>query len=581
MPTKIVCGLDFYFNGRKIAKLCVSLHKQLAIMLDNNTYTRFLDSLIATYNKENRFLEFKSNHLEAKVFGEYISALSNGACLDHKDYGYLFFGVENNTWAIKGTTFDPEREKVKGSQSLELFLRLNITPKISFEIDEFQYKGRTRIVVVKVPAAEGEPTMFINEPFVRINESKTSLRPYTDWIREIYNSREDWSKFIVEEATTDDLDKDAINVAKNGFKERNPKFAADVNNWDLPTFLDRAKLTIGGKITRTALLLVGKEESAHLLGHIAQIDWKLLTASETAAEIFTVPFLLSTTAVLSKIRNYRFKIYPNNTLIPTEVWKYDEQMILEALHNCIAHQRYQSNCRIIVTEKEDRLEFWNAGDFYEGKYEDYIEGNKTPKKYRNPFLVQAMNNIKMIDSQGYGIHTMFMRQKERYLPMPDYDQTEDNGVRLSIPGNVIDLDYSVRLIQDTSIDLTTAVLLDRVQKHLEISGDAIKSLRKKNLIEGRKGHLIISKAVAQSTGAEAEYSKQKGFSDEFCCNLILKALDEHTSLPRNKIDDLILEYLPKDREERLNKYKVGNLLAKLKRNGKIDHNDNGEWTLVK
>ena len=39
--------------------------------------------------------------------------------------------------------------------------------------------------------------------------------------------------------------------------------------------------------------------------------------------------------------------------------------------------------------------------------------------------------------------------------------------------------------------------------------------------------------------------------------------------------------LPKDREERLNKYKVGNLLAKLKRNGKIDHNDNGEWTLVK
>ena len=68
---------------------------------------------------------------------------------------------------------------------------------------------------------------------------------------------------------------------------------------------------------------------------------------------------------------------------------------------------------------------------------------------------------------------------------------------------------------------------------------------------------------------------------KLCCNLILKALDEHTSLLRNKIDDLILEYLPKDREERLNKYKVGNLLAKLKRNGKIDHNDNGEWTLVK
>jgi ATP-dependent DNA helicase RecG len=550
-------------------------------MLDSNTYTRLLDTFIAAYNKENRFLEFKSNHLEAKVLGEYISALSNGACLDHKDYGYIFFGVENDTWNVKGTTFNPDRVKVKGGQSLELFLRLNITPKIRFEIDEFSYKGKIRIVVVKIPAAEGEPTMFANEPFVRINESKTSLRPYTDWIREIYNSKEDWSKFIIEDATVDDLDLEAIKVAKTGYKERNPKFAPDVDSWDISTFLDRAKLTINGKITRTAILLVGKEESAHKLGHIAQIDWKLLTSSETAAEIFTVPFLLSTSAVLAKIRNYRFKIYPNNTLIPTEVWKYDEKMILEALHNCIAHQRYQSNCRIIVTEKNDSLEFWNAGDFYEGKYEDYIDGTKTPKKYRNPFLVQAMNNIKMIDSQGYGIHTMFARQKERFLPMPDYDSTEDNGVKLTIPGNVIDMDYSVRLIQDTSIDLTTAVLLDRVQKHLDISDSAIKKLRKANLIEGRKGHLIISKAVAKSTGTEAEYSKQKGFSDEFCCNLILKALDEHTSLPRKKINALLLEYLPNDKDEKLNIYKVGNLLSKMKRLGKIDINENGEWYQLK
>ena len=210
--------------------------------------------------------------------------------------------------------------------------------------------------------------MFTNEPYIRINESKTSLRPYTDWIREIYNSKEDWSKFVIEEATLDDLDEEAVEIAKKGYKERNPKIAADVDKWDLKTFLDRAKLTIDGKITRAAILLAGKEESAHFLDHIAQIDWKLLTASETAAEIFTVPFLRSTSAVLAKIRNYRFKIYPNNTLIPAEVWKYDEKMILEGLHNCIAHQRYQANSRIIVTEKENSLEFWNAGDFYEVKY---------------------------------------------------------------------------------------------------------------------------------------------------------------------------------------------------------------------
>lgn len=145
-------------------------------MFDNIFYTKLLDSFIQHYKRENRFIEFKSNYLDAKVLGEYISALSNGACLDHVDFGYLFFGVDNDTLAVKGTTFDPEHTNIRSGQSLELFLRLGISPKIRFEIGEFRYSDMVRVVFVKIPAAEGEPTMFNNEPFVRINESKTSLR---------------------------------------------------------------------------------------------------------------------------------------------------------------------------------------------------------------------------------------------------------------------------------------------------------------------------------------------------------------------------------------------------------------------
>ena len=39
--------------------------------------------------------------------------------------------------------------------------------------------------------------------------------------------------------------------------------------------------------------------------------------------------------------------------------KYDEKIVLEALHNCIAHQDYDMNGRIIVTEKPDKLIFEN------------------------------------------------------------------------------------------------------------------------------------------------------------------------------------------------------------------------------
>lgn len=57
-------------------------------MVDNEIYSRLLDRMIDSSKKENRYLEFKSNYQDAQHLGEYISALSNGACLDRQDYGY-------------------------------------------------------------------------------------------------------------------------------------------------------------------------------------------------------------------------------------------------------------------------------------------------------------------------------------------------------------------------------------------------------------------------------------------------------------------------------------------------------------
>ena len=83
--------------------------------------------------------------------------------------------------------------------------------------------------------------------------------------------------------------------------------------------------------------------------------------------------------------------------------KYDQKVVLEALHNCIAHQDYRQNQRIIVTERPDRLVFEYAGHFYEGAPEDYVRGDKTPRGYRNPYLVQAMVELNMIDQMSYGM----------------------------------------------------------------------------------------------------------------------------------------------------------------------------------
>ena len=553
-------------------------------------YADLLDSLIAKQRKECRYLEFKSNYQDANALGEYISALSNGATLDNEDYGYLFFGIDDKSLELIGSSFDPYSQKFSfrldkstksPNQYLELGLRQYVTPKINFNIDIFTSNNGKRIVVFKIPAAREEPTYFMGKAYVRVDSCKTDLRNYPEWMRQIYNSRRDWSAEVISDATINDLHPEAIAIAKQGYKERNPDISEDVDNWTLETFLDRAKITIDGKITRTALLLLGRPESRHKIGHIAQIVWQLNTPTESPGEVFDIPFIISTSKVLGKIRNYQFKIYPNTSLIPAEIWKYDTRNILEGLHNCIAHQDYLKDERIVVTEEPDRLLFENGGSFFEGRYEDYIEGRKTPRRYRNPFLVNAMLNIKMIDTRGLGIHWMFERQRKSYLPMPEYDTSNPDSVKLIIPGNIINMDYSIMLMNSTNLDLSTVYLLDKVQKHQSISDEAILLLRKKQLIEGRKPNIYISKQVAKITHSEVEYTKMRGLSEDYYQEAILNALRQHGPLKKQFFVDFLFDKLPENLNKVQKLAKIKNLLSKLRAQGKICYSRDNGWELVK
>lgn len=136
--------------------------------------------------------------------------------------------------------------------------------------------------------------------------------------------------------------------------------------WPLLDFLDRARVTQAGKITRTALLLLGKPEAAWRLSpHPAQLTWSL-EGQERAYEHFGPPFLLNSTQLYQRIRNIQLRILPQDELLAVEVAKYDQKIVLEALHNCIAHQDYNRNARIVVTEQLDRLIFTNEGSFFSG-----------------------------------------------------------------------------------------------------------------------------------------------------------------------------------------------------------------------
>ena len=530
------------------------------------------------YHHEDEVVEFKKaeNNFDFDDLGKYFSALSNEANLRDKGFAWLVFGVHDKTREILGTSY---KNSMKSLQKLKQDLSQHTTDNNTFrDIYELEVEGK-RVLMFQIPAApRGIPMAWQGHFYARRGESLAALdmNKYEEIRRQTVN--EDWSKQIADGATIADLDEKAIMKAREGYKEHYPNQKKEVDSWSDEVFLNKAKITIDGKITHAAILLLGKPESLHFINHIGEIVWRL-AGKDNVGQVFTIPFLLTTTEVMHKIRNYPFKLFPKNSFLPGEGMKYDSEVILEALHNSIAHQDYLENQRIIVIERENELEFRNCGGFFDGTYEDYITGERIPRKYRNQFLAQAMANIKMIDTEGFGIHKMFVSQKERWLPMPDYDKSDSDTVVLTLPGTVIDENYSLLLLENSDIDLATTVLLDKVQKGKSIGDEAIKMLRKKGLIEGRKPHLYVSKQIAKATNTQVEYTLKKGFNDAECQEWILKALNDHKVLSRKQINELLWNKLPVDFTEEQKIGKIGNLLTKLRKKGIIYTDEKRLWHL--
>lgn len=529
-------------------------------MTDSDLHILLKD--LCSQPKEQQWLEFKLNKgsITNEQIGEYISAMSNGATIANKPFGYFVWGVEDETLIVKGTNFTFENAK-QGNQDLELFIRSYLHPKINFEIFEFDYIGK-HIVLLRIPSAKGEPAHFQKKPYIRIGSNKTDLRNHPNYVRIIYNSQEDWSANIIDQASINDLDIDALKTAREKFKEKSSRaaFYSEIDNWDKATFLDKAKITINGKITNTAIILLGKEEASHyLLPAISEVTWKLET-EEKAYEHFGTPFLLNTTKVLQNIRNVKYKFFPDNELLSTTVNKYDTRSILEAMHNCIAHQDYSLHSRILVTEKIEKLIFSNAGSFFEGNPDEYSDGEKTPERYRNYWLANAMVNLGMIDRLGYGIHTMYLAQRNRFFPLPDYLLSEPQKVVLQIYGHAIDENYSKILIERKDLTLSQVVLLDRVQKRLAITDAAATTLKKEKLIEGRKPNYYVAASVAAITDDKASYIKNKAFDKSYYKKLVIEFLTKYKQATRAELDDLLMEKLSNVLSQKQKRTKIRNLL---------------------
>jgi ATP-dependent DNA helicase RecG len=536
------------------------------------------------FGPESEVVEFKKaeSNFDIDDLGKYFSALSNEANLRNKDFAWLIFGVHDKTREVIGTSFKNSDEALN---RLKNDMSQHTTDNIIFrDIAAIDIEGK-RVLLFQIPAAPHNIVMkWKGIAYGRVGESLKPLdQAKQDQIRNA-DPESDWSAELVESATLDDLDELALATARIMFKKVHSSIpGSEVDEWTTYEFLSHSEMMRNGKLTRAAILLLGKPlalQKIHPANPQISWIWKDKDGDVLDYEHFTIPYILTVDKIFGKIRNRTMRELPGGTLFPDTMKQYEDYSIREALHNCIAHQDYTLGGRITLIETDESLFYSNRGAFIPKTVERVLSEKRAQNNYRNTCLAHGMTHFNMIDTVGRGIPKMFSEQRRRFFPMPEYEiDADEKVVSVTIYGISSDDAYTDLLKSDSSLSLMECLWLDSVRRHKPITKEAANILKTKKLVEGRYPNLIISKKIAKETHAEIEYTDMKGMDDQYYRDFILNALTQHGKLRRSDFNKGLINKLPSVLSEKQKISKVGNLLSTLRKEGKIIPIKDKYWIL--
>lgn len=497
-------------------------------------------------HKESEVVEFKKaeNNFDFDDLGKYFSALSNEANLRGLDFAWLIFGYDEKKHEIVGTSY---KNGEGALNNLKHDFSQHTTDGQTFrEIIPIEVDGK-RILMFKIPASPRNIVMKWKG--IAYGRDGESLKPLNqskqDEIRR-QTPAPDWSAEIVPNATIDDLDEVAIAKARKMFKKVHSRISAEeVNRWSTEEFLSKRELMVNGKLTRAAIILLGKMFSdSKLRPAVAEVTWTLRDEKQDVVdyEHFSVPFILTVDEILAKIHNLTLREMPGGTLFPDTMKQYDDYTIREALHNCIAHQDYTLRQRINFVENPGFLYYANGGSFIPGTLENALATNGPQRFFRNACLCKAMVHFNMIDTVSRGIKKMFTEQMERRFPMPDYEiDNEKKEVAVRIYGNTINERYTKLLKDNDTLTLHDCISLDAIQKGHRIDDEIAQDLLQRGLIEGEAPNYTISLGVAKASRQLPQYTKVRGLERDKIKHMILQYIQNSGADGAKR--DAILEYL--------------------------------------
>lgn len=490
------------------------------------------------------------------IFGKTISALSNEALLSGTANSWLLIEAGRNTdeFAIKNSI-----QEISGQ--IPAFIEVE-------NLGAVEVKGKLNTLIRVGATLSGYPASFSGHFYGIENDSVAPLRfNKLDKIR-YPGVKWEWTSKICGNATLKDLDSLALKKAKIGFKSKHMHLEKEIDTWSDTEFLSRCGLARNGKITNAAVILLGKEETEHLIEPVQTgISWvvKDSKGNEKGYQHFGIPLILQTDAVLGKISNLKYDYATDTSFAPVETTKYEASILRELLTNAIAHQDYGLSGKISVVEEPDRLVLVNSGNFISGNQDIALESDSPPLFYRNPHLVRVMEKLNLLDLIGGGIRKVMNIQRKRNFPMPDFDLSYPNQVKTILYGKVLNKNYTEKLVANPDLELKEVLALDKVQKRRQISEEMYKVLRNKKLVTGRYPDLMVASKFSSKEGEKPVFVQKRVYATAELKQLVIDYLGKVKEASRGDIDKLLMDKYPEELPADKRRNKIKNLLYQMSR----------------
>jgi ATP-dependent DNA helicase RecG len=251
-----------------------------------------------------------------------------------------------------------------------------------------------------------------------------------------------------------------------------------------------------------------------------------------------------------------------------DISTFSERPIREAILNAVSHRDYQLGSNVFVRQYPRRIEITSPGGL---PYPITLQNILDRQSPRNRRLADVFLKCGLVERSGQGMNMIFEESIRASKPLPDFTNTDQYQVSLTLHGTIQDPNF-VRFLEKigkeqlasfSTADWMILGYVARGEKVPDVYRPRIGRLLELGTIErAGRGKLMLSRRYYSFVGKKGAYTRKKGLDRETNKSLLLKHVEENAT-EGSPLQDL-MDVLPS-----LTRGQVQILLRELRGEGKV------------